>query len=107
MTRKITKEWWTDAVFFYLLYIVVFFLTTKLIFYVPHSCYTLQINYMLNEDRNWAIDVPGLRGILQEARNHCDPRIIVVINPGNPTGKKIKISIAVHVCWLCTIQLYL
>ena len=52
--------------------------------------YTLQINYMLDEDRNWAIDVPGLRGILREARNHCDPRIIVVINPGNPTGKKIK-----------------
>ena len=52
----------------------------------------LQINYMLNEDKNWAIDVPGLRGNLQEARKHCDPRIMVVINPGNPTGKKMKIS---------------
>ena len=45
---------------------------------------------MLDEDKNWAIDVPGLRENLQEARKHCDPRIMVVINPGNPTGKKIQ-----------------
>ena len=45
---------------------------------------------MLDEDKNWAIDVPGLRENLQEARKHCDPRIMVVINPGNPTGKKIR-----------------
>ena len=41
---------------------------------------------MLDEDLNWAIDVPGLKSNLEEARKHCDPRIMVVINPGNPTG---------------------
>ena len=57
---------------------------------------------MLDEDKNWAIDVPGLRDNLQEARKHCDPRIMVVINPGNPTGEKVNLH------WLyakCTMYL--
>ena len=41
---------------------------------------------MLDEDRNWAIDIPMLKANLDEARKNCDPRIMVVINPGNPTG---------------------
>ena len=42
---------------------------------------------MLDEDHNWAIDIAGLKVSLEESKEHCDPRIMVVINPGNPTGK--------------------
>ena len=42
---------------------------------------------MLDEDHNWAIDIQRLKVNLDEARKHCDPRIMVVVNPGNPTGK--------------------
>ena len=51
---------------------------------------------MLDEDRNWAIDISSLKDDLEEARTsadpmkRCDPRIMVVINPGNPTGKTVN-----------------
>lgn len=47
----------------------------------------LQINYYLNEDNNWSLDIPELKRSIQEARSHCVPRVLCVINPGNPTGK--------------------
>ena len=50
---------------------------------------------MLDEDHNWAIDIAGLKVSLEESKEHCDPRIMVVINPGNPTGKKMDIQ---HQC---------
>lgn len=46
-----------------------------------------QIKYYLDEDHCWAIDVEHLRQQVEEARQHCEPRIMVVVNPGNPTGK--------------------
>ena len=46
----------------------------------------IQIGYELDEDRNWAIDIQGLRDRLEEVKGKCEPRIMVVINPGNPTG---------------------
>ena len=45
-----------------------------------------QINYYLDEPRAWALDIPELRRSLDEARADCVPRLLVVINPGNPTG---------------------
>ena len=48
---------------------------------------------MLDEDRNWAIDIPRLKVSLDEARKHCDPRIMVVVNPGNPTGEAYTCSL--------------
>ena len=47
---------------------------------------SLQINYYLNEDNKWSLDMPELKRALDEARKHCIPRALVVINPGNPTG---------------------
>lgn len=47
-----------------------------------------QIEYYLDEDNNWALSIDELERSLNEAKDRCDPRGIVVINPGNPTGKK-------------------
>jgi len=45
------------------------------------------IEYYLNEDKGWGLDVSELKRSVAAAREHCDPRAIVVINPGNPTGQ--------------------
>ncbi|XP_051631208.1 LOW QUALITY PROTEIN: alanine aminotransferase 1-like [Manacus candei] len=47
----------------------------------------VQVNYYLNEDRGWALDVAELRRALAEGRKHCCPRALCIINPGNPTGQ--------------------
>ncbi|BFZ10477.1 hypothetical protein BsWGS_13516 [Bradybaena similaris] len=44
------------------------------------------IPYYLNEKKNWSLDIAELERSIAEARPHCQPRAIVVINPGNPTG---------------------
>ncbi|OQV20788.1 Alanine aminotransferase 2-like [Hypsibius exemplaris] len=46
-----------------------------------------QIGYFLDEDKNWALDIADLKRAITEARRHCNPSVIVVINPGNPTGQ--------------------
>ncbi|XP_013787751.1 alanine aminotransferase 2-like [Limulus polyphemus] len=45
-----------------------------------------QINYYLDEDNEWALDISELKRAVEAARDHCEPRGLVVINPGNPTG---------------------
>lgn len=50
------------------------------------------IGYYLNEDANWAVDIPELERALEEAKKHCNPRAIVVINPGNPTGQVLTLD---------------
>ena len=45
-----------------------------------------QVGYYLDEDNNWGLDISELERSVQEARQHCDVRAIVIINPGNPTG---------------------
>jgi alanine transaminase len=47
----------------------------------------IQVGYYLNEDKNWALDISELERSLKEAKKCCNPRAIVIINPGNPTGK--------------------
>ena len=62
----------------------------KLVFhrlFCPFSA--LQINYYLDEDNGWKLDIEELRRALNEARPHCVPRALCVINPGNPTGKVV------------------
>lgn len=69
-----------------------------------------QISYYLDEARNWGLDIAELQvkilNLLQkclwkkmgidfqrsitEARKVCNPRAIVVINPGNPTGQVLS-----------------
>ncbi|XP_016072060.1 PREDICTED: alanine aminotransferase 1 [Miniopterus natalensis] len=44
----------------------------------------VQVDYYLDEDRAWALDVAELRRALLQARDHCRPRALCVINPGNP-----------------------
>ncbi|XP_050539227.1 alanine aminotransferase 1 isoform X2 [Daktulosphaira vitifoliae] len=46
-----------------------------------------QVGYYLDEDNNWGLDIKELERSIKEAREYCNPRAIVVINPGNPTGQ--------------------
>lgn len=46
-----------------------------------------QVGYYLDEDNNWGLDVKELERSIKEARQHCDVKAIVIINPGNPTGQ--------------------
>jgi alanine transaminase len=50
------------------------------------------ILYYLNEESNWSLEVAELNRALTEAKPHCKPRAIVVINPGNPTGQVLTKS---------------
>uniref|UniRef100_A0A4W5MIZ0 alanine transaminase n=1 Tax=Hucho hucho TaxID=62062 RepID=A0A4W5MIZ0_9TELE len=47
----------------------------------------VQINYYLDEDNCWALDINELHRAYQAAKEHCHPRVICIINPGNPTGQ--------------------
>ena len=49
-----------------------------------------QCGYYLNEEKNWSLDVSELERCITEARKTCNPRAIVVINPGNPTGNVLS-----------------
>ncbi|XP_058807737.1 alanine aminotransferase 2 [Phymastichus coffea] len=49
-----------------------------------------QCGYYLDEDNKWALDTSELERALGEARRHCNPRVLVVINPGNPTGQVLS-----------------
>ncbi|KAK3762811.1 hypothetical protein RRG08_040506 [Elysia crispata] len=44
------------------------------------------IPYYLEEGTNWSLDIMELERAIAEAKPHCIPRAIVVINPGNPTS---------------------
>uniref|UniRef100_A0AAR2KZH1 Alanine aminotransferase 1 n=1 Tax=Pygocentrus nattereri TaxID=42514 RepID=A0AAR2KZH1_PYGNA len=46
----------------------------------------VQINYYLNEEKCWSLDIDELQRSLEAAREHCRPRVLCIINPGNPTG---------------------
>ncbi|XP_024291717.1 alanine aminotransferase 2-like isoform X1 [Oncorhynchus tshawytscha] len=47
----------------------------------------VQINYYLNEEKCWSMDLSELESSLAEARKHCNPKALCIINPGNPTGQ--------------------
>lgn len=46
-----------------------------------------KVNYYLNEESNWGLDITELKRAFDESKKVCEPRAIVVINPGNPTGQ--------------------
>ncbi|KAK0064272.1 alanine aminotransferase 2 [Biomphalaria pfeifferi] len=48
------------------------------------------IPYYLDESDSWSLKLSELERAIGEARPHCKPRAIVVINPGNPTGSVLK-----------------
>jgi alanine transaminase len=51
-----------------------------------------QIRYYLDEDNNWALNADELQRSLDEAKEKCVPRGIVIINPGNPTGQVLSVE---------------
>lgn len=46
-----------------------------------------QIDYYLDEENNWNLDLAELERAITASMPHCKPRALVVINPGNPTGQ--------------------
>ena len=44
------------------------------------------VEYYLDEDNNWALNIDELERAINESKDRCVPRGIVIINPGNPTG---------------------
>ncbi|XP_015279064.1 PREDICTED: alanine aminotransferase 1 isoform X2 [Gekko japonicus] len=62
----------------------------------------VQINYYLDEENCWALNVEELRRAVGEARRHCRPRALCIINPGNPTGQvqsRKCIEDVIHFAW--------
>lgn len=49
------------------------------------------IPYYLNEEQNWSIDVDEIEFLVKNAVTlEIKPKILVVINPGNPTGSVLR-----------------
>ena len=47
-----------------------------------------QVPYYLNEENGWSFEINRAKDACIEAKEHgIDPRALVVINPGNPTGQ--------------------
>uniref|UniRef100_A0A8C5QBR0 Alanine aminotransferase 1 n=1 Tax=Leptobrachium leishanense TaxID=445787 RepID=A0A8C5QBR0_9ANUR len=46
-----------------------------------------KVEYYLDEERGWTLNVDNIRRSLYEARKYCNPKVLCVINPGNPTGR--------------------
>ncbi|XP_046660510.1 alanine aminotransferase 1-like isoform X1 [Homalodisca vitripennis] len=49
-----------------------------------------KLDYFLDEETGWSVVVDELQQVLLEGKTHCQPRAIVVINPGNPTGQLLS-----------------
>lgn len=45
-----------------------------------------QVSYYLDEDHDWRLELTELERAYNEASSKCDIRVLVVINPANPTG---------------------
>ncbi|XP_030437555.1 alanine aminotransferase 2 isoform X1 [Gopherus evgoodei] len=62
----------------------------------------IQVNYYLDEQNCWALDVNELRRSLNEAKAYCNPKVLCIINPGNPTGQvqsRKCIEDVIHFAW--------
>ncbi|XP_064315538.1 alanine aminotransferase 2 isoform X3 [Phalacrocorax carbo] len=62
----------------------------------------IQVNYYLDEENCWALDVNELRRSLNEAKAYCNPKVLCIINPGNPTGQvqnRKCIEDVIHFAW--------
>ncbi|CAF0870355.1 unnamed protein product [Rotaria sordida] len=49
-----------------------------------------QIEYYLDEGNNWALNIDELERALNQSKDRCVPRGMVIINPGNPTGQVLS-----------------
>jgi alanine transaminase len=58
--------------------------------------------YYLNEETNWGLCVPDLEEALRKGRSEgANPRALVIINPGNPTGGCLPLEVIEEVIHLC------
>ncbi|XP_069477881.1 alanine aminotransferase 2-like isoform X2 [Ambystoma mexicanum] len=46
----------------------------------------VEVEYYLNEENGWTPNMQEIRRALYEARTHCNPKVLCIENPGNPTG---------------------
>ena len=44
----------------------------------------------MDEDNNWALDIAELQRAYDEGKQFSHPRVLCVINPGNPTGQVLS-----------------
>ena len=52
-----------------------------------------KIDYYLDEDKGWGLSIEELKNAVSSARaKGINPRSIVVINPGNPTGQCLEVE---------------
>lgn len=61
----------------------------------------VQISYYLDEDKCWSLDVAELKRAVDAARQHCNPRVLCIINPGNPTGTSADGAFCASVAAIC------
>jgi len=45
------------------------------------------VGYLLDEDNHWALDIQELDRVFERNKDVFDIKVLVVINPGNPTGQ--------------------
>uniref|UniRef100_A0A6I8NI00 alanine transaminase n=1 Tax=Ornithorhynchus anatinus TaxID=9258 RepID=A0A6I8NI00_ORNAN len=50
----------------------------------------VELRYQLDEERGWALDVDVVERVLREGRARCRPKVLCVVNPGNPTGQVLS-----------------
>jgi len=50
----------------------------------------VRCNYYLDEETNWSLKMDELAHAYQEAAKICAPRVLCIINPGNPTGNVLS-----------------
>ncbi|XP_046396159.1 alanine aminotransferase 2-like isoform X2 [Ischnura elegans] len=49
-----------------------------------------QVDYYLDENNYWSLNISELQRAIYEGRKVSNPRVMVVINPGNPSGQVLK-----------------
>jgi alanine transaminase len=49
-----------------------------------------QVNYYLDEANGWSMSIEELQKSYDAALNNCTPRVLCVLNPGNPTGQVLS-----------------
>jgi aspartate/methionine/tyrosine aminotransferase len=50
-----------------------------------------EVHYFLNEEDRWSVSLEELERSYNEAKNKgINPKLITIINPGNPTGQVLS-----------------
>ncbi|XP_027036528.1 alanine aminotransferase 2-like [Pocillopora damicornis] len=57
-----------------------------------------EIPYYLEEENNWSFNIGEMKKAIDEARPHCEPRGLVLINPGNPTAHFLTLASSIAFC---------